>query len=273
MSYLTHLKFGKIRRGDSKSDELDDLINEYLASLLKNGQIEGDEYSYAIIKGEMQAYLDIARPDAMLLKNHSEWGKEVVKKLKDYFKRKPSWKILEDNVPARFSSLKSSKSIYMFTHAYDYSCSVCRVSDGVSIPLYLLPLDEDEKRDFYWWYKSHQDHDKIWLECGKLEVPAYKQLADVRSELNQMGLEIRESLEKKAKIPTYYYLARYWGREKNRDNRKCPNCGGKWHTKFLDKKNRKFWEFPFCCKKCRLVSGQADTFESEAKAKIGEYKK
>lgn len=272
MSYLTQIIFGKVRREDENFEKAYDLVSEYLCRLMNNGQITDDSFSYAAIKGIVHGYVNIPRSDAMILKHHTKWAKESLKKIKDYFKHEPQWHILEDDIPKRFLSWKSAKELYLFTHAFsENNYAVWSRVQERSIPIYLLPLSDEEKEDIFRWSSTYVDYDNIWIHSGNLEMPAYKEIADVHSDLNKNGRELCKIIEKKTGIPTFYYLIRYYGRKENHDNRVCPGCGKPWHTKYLKLEDTPFHQFHFCCKKCRLVSHRCDDFNKRY-AKISEYR-
>ena len=69
-----------------------------------------------------------------------------------------------------------------------------------------------------------QLHDLLQLECGPLEIAAYRELAEPCSALAREGRALAASVEQATGVPTYYYLLRYWGRPSEHD-RPCPGCG------------------------------------------------
>jgi predicted nucleic acid-binding Zn ribbon protein len=50
-------------------------------------------------------------------------------------------------------------------------------------------------------------------------------------------------------------------------------CGGKWHSSGSLSDRYTFHDFHFRCKRCRLVSHCADSYDDERHARIGEFKK
>ncbi len=97
-------------------------------------------------------------------------------------------------------------------------------------------------------------------------------MVEPNSGLTKKGKELCEIIEKKTGIPTYYFLNRYWGRLKNEESRLCPECGNEWRVEKDIASRESFSNFVFQCKPCRLVSKEADSFEDERHARIGEYK-
>ena len=114
-------------------------------------------------------------------------------------------------------------------HPYvDFLSPICAGSDGRPFPPYLLPLSAREKEAICFWARSCRCHDEIQIDCGALEIPAYKELAAPESVLSQKGRRICRDIEAATDIPTYYYLMRYWGRRDGEASRVCPSCGGPW---------------------------------------------
>jgi len=223
--YLAQVVFGT-EGGKKSRRDLVYVAESYLAALLHNGQILGEWLSSWIEDG-YAAYVHLARPNSFLRKYHSKWGLPDLKAVVDAFGHEPTWVILADDVPKRFYSWKRSKSLYFFTHALDDTSPVCCGDSGAPIPLYLLPLDYETKEDCYFWSRSYNYHHNIWLVSGELEMPAYKQFADPKSQLSEKGREHCAKIERATKKPTFYYLDRYYGRldVEREDERLCPLCG------------------------------------------------
>lgn len=155
---------------------------------------------------------------------------------------------------------------------FEHSSPICRLSDGETIPVYLLPLSCKNKEAIYFWQASYHNHDSIWLDSADLETVAYKQLAEVNSGLSEQGRGICAKIEQATAIPTYYYIHRYYGRKNGENERRCPGCGQDWRVKDTTEPDNTFWGFTFKCEQCRLVSHLAFSTEDERRAIVGEYK-
>jgi hypothetical protein len=70
--HLAKVIFGTPRKSQSGTDA-SDAIEEYLAALLKNGQI-GDEYLLADKARPVVAHVDVPAADALDAKHTSSWG-------------------------------------------------------------------------------------------------------------------------------------------------------------------------------------------------------
>jgi predicted nucleic acid-binding Zn ribbon protein len=267
--------FSRIHFGNSTRhgrDECEELVDLYLSALHHSGQIAG-VYNILWETGDLKAYADISRPDAMRRKYHSSEGSKRLDEIIDLFGAEPDWNVLEDNVPKRFPSWKSSPFLYFHVDWQVFSAPIHTGKDGSDIPAYLLPIDETTRHNIHCWQGHYVDHYGIWMATGELETPAYKQLTDPVSELSEYGRDLCLEVEKAVSIPAYYYLERFWGRKENESNRPCPSCGKKWRVDRRDSANLEFWQFPFRCDRCRLVSHDAAICEDDRYARIGEFRK
>lgn len=262
--YLAQIEFGSSKEPRAV---VEDVIETYLAALLKNGQIY-DDYYLARSKGRYIGFTHLARPNAHEPCFHSSYGKEDLKSVASMFGRNPTWRLLDDDVPRRFADWRRSSSFYLFANL---GSPVCSGDTGHRVPLYLLPVDFWTRENLYFWSRHNFDLDNVWLASGALEIPAYKQLADPRSELAQDGREFCAKIEKATGIRTFYYLFRYWGRRKGEADRPCPLCGRSW-ADGRKQQDPGFHNFDFRCVKCRLVSNLAVDFEDQRHARIGEYR-
>ena len=266
--YLARVTFGFPSPSDDLA-EVDDLVTAYLANLRKNGQICGDSL-HALCPDGFVAYTKLARPDAISHCYHSRYGLKDLARLVNIFGTEPTWHILEDNVPTSFPDIHASSSLFLFTTAFDDGSPICCGDTGEPLPAYLIPIDDNERDDLFFWSREYNRLDHIWLGSGDLEIPAYQQLASPASGLAQDGRRLAEKVEAALGIPTYYFLMRYYGREEGETQRTCPGCNGQWLIE-ENLHSKPFWKFPFRCEKCRLVSRLADTVDEDDFAYIGEF--
>ena len=99
MSFLVKIRFGT-PRGSAEGDT-EDVIDNYLAALMRNGQI----YRTQIIKNiglPLEAYVCIPQPGAMGSRYSSLWVREALGKVKDVFGDDPKIQFLEDPRQRRF---------------------------------------------------------------------------------------------------------------------------------------------------------------------------
>ena len=230
-------------------------------------------YFFSWTNSILNASVLLAKPDAYQKKFHSEYGLKNLDELIDTFGHIPEWNILDDDSNEKYSNWRSASFLYLYTDSLSWSPPVCMGDNGKYIPSYELPISYVEREGLYFWKRDYEAYEHIWMRSGELEIPVYKQLADAKSELSQEGRDLCSTIEEATKIPTYYYLMRYWGRRNNESERLCPLCGKDWRNKDRQTDNKEFWSFHFQCYDCRLVSHEADSYEDERHARIGEYKR
>ncbi|MCA9408376.1 MAG: DUF2310 family Zn-ribbon-containing protein [Candidatus Omnitrophica bacterium] len=270
MCISTEINFGKLKDKSLSTDDIDNLICEFISQLQRRGQVGGTEYNWSKIKGEIRSFVQMAHPKALSEQHHSKWNKETIKKLENAFGAKPQWNIVDDDIPSKFQRLTSVKRLVLFTTMFEYINCIYDMDSKKMFPLYQLSLTDEQIEDINRWISAYKLHDQMWLLSGKLEILAYKQWVEAHSELNKHGRELSALTEEATGIPTYYHLMRYWGSKEDEDKRKCPGCHKKWRNKSVGMGEESFLEFPYICDKCRLVSYYPFSFDNQRYAKIGE---
>lgn len=254
--------------------EAEDLLHGYLASLCHNGQITYD-YDLVPWQGNVLAYVTSLGIDASLLKSHSIWGKDELKKVKKFFGQSPSWAINEDDPLTKKTNWKNAPFLFLSTSFSDWHSPLCRGDDGLYIAIYRVPITDMEREHLYSWQSTHRELDNIWIRSGELEMQAYKALADPQSEHSSSGRKFCGIIEKATGVPTYYYLDRYFGRKEDAEKKRlCPCCAKPWfREREPNAPNEPKWfhEFDFLCETCRLVSRLGVEINNRY-AKIGEPK-
>jgi len=255
--------------------DVDDATQGYLANVYKHGQMYGEPL-FGWVGNRLQIILELAGPDAHLKKNHSKYGLEELAKLRSLCKTAPRWRRIASTTVRRRPALdwRKESSLYLIVGWIEDVSPVRAGSTGRLIPPYLLPLSDRETEDLCSWASYYRAHDLIWIGSADLEIPAYRQLAELNSHLSQCGLAVRESVESATGLPTYYYLHRYFGRQDPRreDNRECPGCGRRWRRRREAAKLHGLRAFDFRCDHCRLVSDAACDESDERHARIGEWR-
>lgn len=206
--YLIELHFGKTSKNRS---EAENLAEDYLSAAFRAGQVCG-EYFVTWQGGTLVVHAMMAAAGAFEKRYHCQWGLETLSKIKEFFGRAPELIVRDDDYSSRKIISKKSPCLYLFTSAFDWTPPVCRL-DGKPVPTFLLPIPFKLKEELRWWQDRYILFDQLWLESGRFEIQAYKELAEPGSELSQEGLDLCQKIEKATRIPTYYFLFRYYGRK------------------------------------------------------------
>ncbi|MGJ8638626.1 MAG: DUF2310 family Zn-ribbon-containing protein [Opitutaceae bacterium] len=265
---LHKVTFGKITA--ETRDQAEDIAESYIAVLLHNGQACG-EYFTVVHNAALCCYVHLQGSHALETKNHCKYGIERLKEVVDFFRTPPVVDPIDDDIPNIDANWTNAPSLYLSTSMINWGSPLHRGDNGQTIPIYRLAGEHQEREAIYSWQCTYRDYDSIWLGCGPLEINTYKQLASIDSELSKEGREICAKIETQTGVPTYYFLMRYWGRQNNEAQRPCPGCGQAWHKNLADHKSSNFWDFPFRCEPCRLVSHLASSDDDEPHAAIGEW--
>lgn len=101
--------------------------------------------------------------------------------------------------------------------------------------------------------------DKLWLNSLSDRF-SFRQIADPKTRLSRIGLEICRELEKAAGVPVYYYL-HCDGNFGRSFPAVCPSCGGEWRSP----ESPENYGYDYVCEKCRLVA-----YDSELTGRLSE---
>jgi predicted nucleic acid-binding Zn ribbon protein len=254
---------------DHEEAELVAVAEAHLGTLLKNGQICGRHVA-GWSQGAYHAFVYLSHRNASDNRYLSQWGQQTLASIVRHFGAEPFWEILDDEVSQRTATWKSAKSFYLFAHFMNVASPVFHGGRATPLPLHLLPVSERLREELYDWGESSRCHDRVFLESGALELPAYEQLASPHGELAKHGRVLATDVETATGIPTYLYLLRHWAHPADEDNRPCPSCGRPWREKKSPMPSKEpFQLFHFRCETCRLVSHRGVVFEDNEHWKIG----
>ena len=267
--YLVHIRFGSPVRGCEK-EKAEEVVQEFIGALIWSGQLCEDAV-YSWFEGVLGYYVNVPRPTSLEERYMSSRAEEGLAQVVEVFGEKPTWHLMQDEVPKRFRSWKRASFLFLFSHAFREGNYVCCGDSGEGFPPYLLPVTTEWRCELRRWGEKYRDHDRVWLSSCALEMPAYKQMADPASALAEEGRQLCTRLEAAVGKPVFYYLQRYWGRIGKETLRKCPGCGGDWAIENNEDRNGMV-PFDFRCDGCRLVSHEAVSFEDERHARIGEWR-
>ncbi len=251
----------------SKGEELKDVVGWFGSCLWKNGQI-ADDYQVAWCDGTLRLAVLAHGRKALQEKHLTAFGRDAMMKALEFVKETPRWVVHPTGRREAARTFVGAPSLYIETYYMDDSNRVVWRGDTHDmIPTYLLPLQEGEREWLSGWGNEYRQLDAIWLASGHLETTAYRQLAEVSSELNRTGRGLAALIEQATGIPTYLSLKRYYAFAEGEDKRRCPDCGKNWSNNPRKLPGPLLYEFR--CRECHLISWDASAVESERLARIG----
>jgi predicted nucleic acid-binding Zn ribbon protein len=255
-----------------KRKAYDEAVQNWLFSLERFDHILS---GYSLVwkgKDSLFAEVEATRLDSLKLDYFNKYVRKDFDNVLAVSSKRPSISLSEYEPQRKWKDWKKSDEFYLFTTYFHLEPSLREGRTGVPIPIYQLPIDPDQSEQIKFWTKHYQDFDAVQLSCGALEIPAYRQLAEVGSELTRHGRDLCKTIESATGKATYYFLMRYWGwpNKKKEQNRVCPNCGKPWKNRHRTKTG--IGRFDFKCSPCRLVSQVCSTDDEAKFAEIGVYK-
>ncbi|MBV7317330.1 Zn-ribbon-containing protein [Shewanella sp. NIFS-20-20] len=228
-------------------------INGLLEAYRANGQVLGREFAIAFNDGEFRVRLLLPEQDSLNYRFNSPWVKQALAQLTEAKILAPRTKVIGQDINSEESTLATPSWQVLYT-SYVHMCSPIRSGDDLRpIPLYRLPatFNGDHKR-LIRWQTEWQACDELQMAAATAaEFAALHEMTDTGSDLFRRGWDLRGRVEYLTKIPTYYYLYRVGGSDKQSErDRPCPRCGN--HAWALSEPLLDM--FHFRCDDCRIVS-------------------
>ena len=134
----------------------------------------------AWVGNRLQLTVELAGPDAHCLRNHSKGGLKQLRALRRLCKSPPRWKPISNAARNRDPApdWRKETTLYLCTSFLDQQSAVSAGSTGKPIPTYLFPLDDKTIESINSWAYYYRGHDLLWIGSAKLEMAAYRELAD-----------------------------------------------------------------------------------------------
>ena len=126
-----------------KKTDIEDLADIYLDTIAHTGQIGVDAF-LNWVNGRLTAYIEASRPDALLEKYHTEWGKKSLREIREKTGSNPEVTFLDDEMPKRFPRWTNAPFLVLYASFWDDNHPIRRGSDGYPFPAYQFPLDQGE---------------------------------------------------------------------------------------------------------------------------------
>lgn len=250
-------------------EKYEDQVQDWLWSLERFENIYEERSMVWISGSKLEMVVNATRLDSLEPAFFNKYARLQFEKVEEASIGSPKVSLRENKPTKKWPSWKVAKELYLFTNYVYEGLPVKEGNKGAGIPIYQLPLEPDQAELISYWAIRYRQFDGVQLGCGELEIPAYRQMAEVRSGLSRAGREACKVIEQATGKPTYYFLHRYWGWESQDKERKrrCPSCGGKWLNRPESKEG--IGRFVFKCDPCRLVSEICSSTENKKYAEIG----
>jgi len=268
--FLAELVFSPIRASTGFKEKLSIAVSGLLGSLMHNYQISDNEET-GWVDGALRVYTYVPRPDSLSIEYFSPWAQRGYDEVRKLCSTEPQFRVLNDDVRKRYPRWQNSGSLDVDLFA-EHS-PVFSGKDREPIPPYLLPLDQNFKEKLYFLQKTYERYYNIWISTTVLEIPVWREMADPKSENSVKARELCRIIEEATNLPTYYFLARYWGRKKNEEKRPCPLCGGEWFNGAQGMGRKIIDSCDYLCEKDRITSVIGPSINDERHARIGEFRK
>jgi len=250
---LCEYTFAPSADGDEAKRELADWVGALFSRYQKNGQIWGPIVS-GWVDGTLRATFHVPAPDALDPSHDSKGVSAALAKVTELCAAAPSWSATGEANETVAGELGDAPAIFLRADLFDETSPVHEGRDGTAVPLYRLPGDWQVREALHGWMRRYQLHDELWINSGRLEGWAYKELSQPDSVLSSEGRELAKQLEQLTGVGTYYFLKHYWGRRKEDQRDVCPSCGGGWATEPLGTGDQGIDSFGLRCDACRIVS-------------------
>jgi predicted nucleic acid-binding Zn ribbon protein len=230
-------------------------ISRLLGALRQNGQVLGCEWPVFDTGPEYRVVVMVPEPDSLDLRLHNQWVRRDLDGLTPAGLDTPQVEVLGPDPGSAEPCDCREPCGYLLWTTYMNLESPLRCLDCFGpVPLYRIPpTDSSGYNRVMSWQTDYQACDTLQMNCSTLEHPGLAEMSGLRSSLTQRGREICDQITESTGHPTYYYLFRYFGRRRRREEQlSCPSCHRGWRLaeRLLD-------HFDFRCDHCRLLSNLA----------------
>lgn len=228
-----------------------ELIEDYLCTLYRNGQIFSDYNLVNIEQHKYQAFVNVPNLESLSEKYNNEYVNRSYKHLVVQIKE------IGKNILYNPNCSCEDVPYYILygTSEIGTSSPVICGKCGNDIPLYKVPylFTDEEHFTLINYQKTYASVHELYMQSLSDRFTK-NQLLKPNSSLNKRAFKIREELENKIKKPVYLSLSRVFFDHKNDykkiDSDKCPKCG-----KNLEECEYQFDSVKiFKCDDCRLIT-------------------
>lgn len=228
-------------------EEFIDDIGWFLSSLYKCGLILSNGQNTVNFQTHLACRVITPEKVSLNMDNFNKYSHKHFSVLFEKSSKPPEVDYIGENCDAEDSCTCENTSHYILFTELTSNVSPILCGDCMApVPLYRFPKTsgDDEYTDILSWQSIYQACDSQYIN-GIGERHGYKMMNDPKSPLSTEALRICKFLEERTGKPFYYFLFKYYSKNKQT----CPICGGNWANPDLNKVN-----YEYVCHPCRLVS-------------------
>ncbi len=228
-------------------------VDELLCALERNGQLVPEmNRLWARGRSVLRCFVSLPEAKSLTSVRPNEYVRRAQKQVRHNGLPPPTIRVL-GHEPASDPVCQCSRPAALvlatsfLTEELPLRCGDCA---GV-VPFYRFKHTSEwhTYEDVIFWMYHYRNFDAQWIYSGAGERLAYRQLSSVDSELSQEGRDVCRTIEKRTRVPVYYFLYRYYARSLAAEQKRpCPGCGRAWYLE------ERWLSYDFRCRRCRLVS-------------------
>ncbi len=258
--------FGSEKEFKKDLDSKIDSIWPFIGCLEKEGVVFGEPI-LGVQKEDIVCITKCFAPFSLKETCISEYTISALNRIIEEFGQEPRFEF--GSLPKKTSSkIVNPKSILLFTHFLDNCSPIVDPQTGKAIPMHHVKMVYQTKEGLLWWQEMYKSFDRqFMMGHDKIEMTAYKQIADPNSEFGKESRKLAKDIEEETGVPTYYFLMRHFAFDCGEKDLPCPVCSNEWLKKDDFKVKLKFVEW--VCHSCRIMSSSGVSYDGKRKASIG----
>lgn len=229
-------------------DFYDGVLAGFLAALVRNGQLMSQHWNMIEENSIIHLFCLAPEEDSLEAKYYNEYCKRDLSLINNLSLNEPEYRLLGHTLGLSDTCTCQQPSFYiLFTTFLTGYSPVCCGDCNLLVPLYKLPLMKEEKEynSLIHWQALYESCDALFISSDVGERFGYCQISNIGSSLSKEGLRICKDMSAMMQKPFYYFLHKYYGKQRNN----CPICGQSWK---LDSALHGLYTYK--CDKCGILS-------------------
>lgn len=221
-------------------------LDAVATALVRNGQLVGCFVMARSVDGYRITGTS-PQVDALEERYHSHYVAQLFQKLEDDFGVEFEIDLeVHEEPPQHASSLDVASELYLMTYPH-WGGSPLLADTGLHIPLYLVPVDPDDRERTVMWAAQRQYLQRIEFHSGALEREAAHAITSPKGLHADEGRAVCRKIEEGSGLPTYYGM--YCPTDLVTDLPGCPEC-----SKVFEVRVAPNGERLRVCTPCRLLA-------------------